>query len=1810
MRKAFYHYRLFIFLLFQCVIPVVAQTTYPVQVNTHLLPPHSLYLSDYYSGTREKLTVTLVNRDQLKPTLTVRLRMTITAAGGLRIQTNEQAFIQPLIVESGSPVRLTLDDLAPYFQPQNLTTQGYLTDGKLPEGMVEFCFQAIEAYTNQPLSVSTCARAFITSQKPPLLSLPQNNESIAFRDPLNMMFQWTPRHQGLTYVEYEFILKELWDNGMPPQAAFPYSPEIHRETVRGTSLLYNALLPPLLPGKRYAWCVRAQAREGIDAVNLFQNDGYSEVRTFLLQDNCAPPAVITATAERKRLNLEWNTAPEYIGFTVSYRIKRENNPSEWKEQTSVEPRITLYGLENGGTYEYRVASSCMAGQPVYGPVMTIALPQADSSRLAQCGIMPAVNLSNQQPIKELKTGEVIMANDFPVTLTRVSGGGGVFSGEGWTIIPWLNDAKIAVTFTSITVNTDRQMINGYIEARYDKNEGQIANIDDVFEGGFDVGTVKTGLSQIDYTFDFSIPGVEAFSLNDEGELVVTDASGEPHTVTSADKEGQGNEGNKVVVFPMTVKDKDGNMYQVEKVTETDANGNEATVAKATYVGKVGATLADGSFDPTQLNGDKAIVTFNKGKGYYAFDTWLEYYDKVALIREKYQKLYTNYYVPWKLVPVTKSDVVSATIEIKDKTIDPTKVIFKTPTGTEFKSEYDPSTKTYTIQVVGGPSGDAQELYALYATANNKYWTLGKLSIVSYNLQTHKVVLVPVNGTRIDEQGIKQALDSTYGPVGVTWQVEVDKDYLYTGVERLMSGSTGLSTYNDDMKALNNQYKQDRADEFDPAASYLFFLKATGAEKINQREAVGFMPRGAQFGYLFTSEIENKVEPQTVAHELGHGRWKLYHTFDKHYGGYEQEQTQNVMDYANGMHLAKWQWDIMNDPAMVVSAFEKDEKSAIATAEKGIPLPEDYTFLSASGYAITLPKGATILHLCDDGNYLEHTQFLKRFRVGTRIYALKAAWNSGGMYGFKGYVDEANPRVYYGQSQEQAKIQKNNVQEVYVITQSRPDKGLIELTLQKGKLAQPLPTLAYHADKDGKYEKQVEVKELKLTGKLYVTPSCGQSKDNSQNVAGSQAKSQPKPQSEVSELDQFMKGLTESLGKKLQKYPNTAYTFTDCNGKNKHTVTADRTQNTQGKNVITIQLCNGKLTLKDFGYGKKLQGNPKLGDVSQQQLEEEVRKRLEKELQQAQNQNKGTGTPAGSPKGEKFEKTVETGEQMKIDKSDLWGFLPEVVELGENLYEEAALPKKYWHETEAGFKESPIRVPAMAAGVTDGVIDEVTEKLQFIQFGLDIATDKDVISNTWNKVKQIRWEDVKAMAESLPGQLTGYDNYKQGGSVAWHQGGQHVVVVASSLWGGGLLVFNFKQADDLTGDQLGKKFREGGKLPDSKPKPGSDPNHTPGGSNPTGSGQGTNTTTQNPPANTPATTPNPTPNPNPNPTPVLPIVGLQPRNSNCQLCTTRSEDICQLYEQVRDKAVQAQMLPAKAEEAVNKLCATITLSDEVLREMAGLLLSYSNPEVKVFLQDVNGYFADDSEALSKNVSRLNADIVRAWKKLYGSDFRKNYEYLRTIKEVPQYTITVNGTTNVSVTDAGGKLWATLLDNKRIEAVGGTGITTASGQRNQILNIIELLHGATYLVSNYVIYTIDQYGRVSMIEANLQRLPPPKSNYPRDERLQGLGNSSSHRDGKTGDNGGHMVGARFNGPVELINYHAQDGPTNRNGAWKRMEDEWDQVLTGRPNNNPPVGAQSVQVQIRPQFNGTSKRPFRFDVRFQYGNNQPENRQIPNP
>jgi hypothetical protein len=71
---------------------------------------------------------------------------------------------------------------------------------------------------------------------------------------------------------------------------------------------------------------------------------------------------------------------------------------------------------------------------------------------------------------------------------------------------------------------------------------------------------------------------------------------------------------------------------------------------------------------------------------------------------------------------------------------------------------------------------------------------------------------------------------------------------------------------------------------------------------------------------------------TAAHELGHGQFVLKHIFDNDYK-IPQFTTDNLMDYLNGAHIAKWQWDLIHDPGVVMRVFEKDE-DAMAFSEKG------------------------------------------------------------------------------------------------------------------------------------------------------------------------------------------------------------------------------------------------------------------------------------------------------------------------------------------------------------------------------------------------------------------------------------------------------------------------------------------------------------------------------------------------------------------------------------------------------------------------------------------------------------------------------------------------------------------------------------------------------------------------------------------------------------------------------------------------------------------------------------------------------------
>ena len=351
--------------------------------------------------------------------------------------------------------------------------------------------------------------------------------------------------------------------------------------------------------------------------------------------------------------------------------------------------------------------------------------------------------------------------------------------------------------------------------------------------------------------------------------------------------------------------------------------------KVTPLGQQSAPIPADSYDKVNISSNIAVITFqNDNSSKYAFDNYLEYYNNVSLIKDHYEHLNnagSRYDVGWKFLEVGKSDKIKATIQIKttDTIFKPEKVIFTTPQGTKYNAEY--SNNTYTLSLVGGVLGDAQEIYAFYKENNSTYHTLGKLKAITYEPQKPKVVIVQINNNTIDGNNLRIALDRIYNPVGINWTLQLET-MQYSDTDNFFDKNSGLlHAYNDKMRNLINYYKA-QAEYYDKNACYIFILNDSGDG--NNRDAQGFMPRGKQFGFIFKKGLSDDKISNTIAHELGHGKWKLKHTFDKDTYGNTASTTQgttnNLMDYNNAEHIAKWQWDILSQPALFDGIFDSDE----------------------------------------------------------------------------------------------------------------------------------------------------------------------------------------------------------------------------------------------------------------------------------------------------------------------------------------------------------------------------------------------------------------------------------------------------------------------------------------------------------------------------------------------------------------------------------------------------------------------------------------------------------------------------------------------------------------------------------------------------------------------------------------------------------------------------------------------------------------------------------------------------------------------
>ena len=898
---------------------------YPVHATVQWPSPQSPHLVDYYSGSRDRLIITLHNRDLQQPLLLARLRLQIKSNGFLA-QTREELSYPQLELMAGVPTRLTATDLMPYLRPESLLINGRLRNGQFPTGFTEISVQVVDYYSQQVLSSWHTARAYLDSKQPPMLNLPQRDEQVGYRDPLFIRFQWYPRHQGLAGTEYEFVLKELPDNGAAPQAAFAYGNEIYRTRTRHTTLNYTHLEPILLPNRRYAWQVQAIARDGVDELGLFEHGGFSEIYWFTLNENCPVPTGLKADPRYAKVDFSWNRVVGATGYMLACRPKTSKDIYEWSEVQSYGERMTLAQLKPGWTYEWRVGTLCTGDKPIYSAIQEVTLPKSNVDLLRDCGKEPPRPNLSPDPALDIQVGDTVtIGGDYPMVITQLQGlGDGWYSGRGTTRLSSIIELpRVALRFDRLRINIEKCQIDGLVEAIYADQPGGIADLDKIDDGGKRVQPSKLRIRE--RKVDFALGDMPDMSFDPEtGELEVTDAEGKPQRIKLDLPEG----GASASAFPMIITDSKGDSYQLSPDESSEVGSSGASSSTSSTEGRVGTKQGlkververIGSFDASRLAHGIGTVRFEpSAQARYAFDSGTEsWYQRSVKLDEYYKPFAKGYVAPWKLIPTGEQDVVAARYEGK-KAIDLSRVRFATsPNSPALPAELHEESKTWTLKL---PAADAQSSYDVYAIYEGQ--VIGKLRVVSYPKQSYRVRLVSVNGQRVgDVSELSQHLNNIYQQVGVEFRLSETDSFQ----AELSNGHI-----RQDLKKLRDSYEEQHPLGKDEVCVFVLSSELSKSSKLEDVE--GLMPRKSRFGYIFTGNSPNgKSLARTLAHELGHGLFTLQHSFDDEYGGKQsQDETANLMDYTVGAtKLVALQWNIISNPAPF-TALDREKDAQIREA---------------------------------------------------------------------------------------------------------------------------------------------------------------------------------------------------------------------------------------------------------------------------------------------------------------------------------------------------------------------------------------------------------------------------------------------------------------------------------------------------------------------------------------------------------------------------------------------------------------------------------------------------------------------------------------------------------------------------------------------------------------------------------------------------------------------------------------------------------------------------------------------------------------
>ena len=882
--------RRYILLLLSLLSFTLQAQQYPVDIQVFVTPPYPQSLRGYADSFEQKIQAHFLLKDLSTAGRPFALRFSLEDFQGQTIAQTPD-YITPYLVNLSPGVRRTLTniDFKSLLRYENLYGINETTyNGLLPEGTYFIGLSLYDVATGRPVSNKGRAMIQVRRYSPPVLTMPQKGEVLTKKNAFqNILFQWMPRDIA-PFMQYEFTLKEVWDLALVPEEAFMSGRLVYQTKTNAPALQYTNMMPILLENKRYVWQVRALTNNPANPneQSYFRNNGNSETFYFDLVSNCEAPRMLTAMTESTSAQLRWSAQAMMPNQEYPYKVMYREKGKSWKSQKVSMPYAKVTGLKRGRTYIYKVGVACglnaANSTSVFGEDSYVysteqeftTTEQIDEKSQVQCGVKPEIRIKNTEPLQDnLYPNTTFTAGDFPVTVLNATGSNGVYSGEGYVKVPYLQDTKIKVVFNGIKLNTERQLIDGKLVTTYDETE---RNVQFIQEG---IGEVFGDKGKKDQKMPFEI--------GNENDIQVDSITGRITITGKVDpKTGIAPKVTLPKGRDYVITDSQGKVYQLDESGKVTAKGTrEQGTQLAQQAGK-----GDSKNPPISNKHFKVEWLFNDE---LANDTTGE--------------------IPYKALVKGKT----SSFELRIQPADTTQYdfFFHTENGVKVEAE-SKGEGLYKITRKGAFDFAQEEVWVVAKEKKDKKGKkeelIGKCILVHLSPKEVNVALVPTQSGQNLQEAIAQ-VQQIYEKVGVTLHITTEKpfdisDQLKNGTLPTENEFGDLSTYSPEQNAVIAKFATNRKPKDN---TYYIFLVNDGTGDH------GYMRLGGQYGFVYSTNA------RTIAHELGHGIFKLEHPFKGKNA--DKGKTTALMDYNEGQDFFYRDWKQINDPKVKLYAFQKQSE---------------------------------------------------------------------------------------------------------------------------------------------------------------------------------------------------------------------------------------------------------------------------------------------------------------------------------------------------------------------------------------------------------------------------------------------------------------------------------------------------------------------------------------------------------------------------------------------------------------------------------------------------------------------------------------------------------------------------------------------------------------------------------------------------------------------------------------------------------------------------------------------------------------------